>query len=339
MKKIFLIFILFFIINVIIVGIIMFFTLKTSVILDKISVADEEVSQELYELKIDTQNEHLPMLSEYKEPQKDSDRINVLLLGIRGVNDPYGGSLTDAILLVSYKISSQQIALISIPRDIYIKLPFQNNWVKINEAYVYGLKLGGERSGLELSRHTIQRVTGVAIDHIIRVDFEAFKKAIDMVGGIEIYLDKPFEEKEQFKGVGTFYLPEGKNHLTSEQALYYVRSRYSTNDFDRARRIQQILIALKDKILQDKNLYSIGKINEILNILGDHVRTDMSIEQMKKYFSLYNNIDFSKIKTKVFTDDPSNGELVAKFINGIYVLLPKDGTFDKIQQEVKNIFI
>lgn len=314
-----------------------FFVFRTNVILDQISVSDEAVSEDFYLPKIETQDLYLPQLTEYTEPRKNPDRINVLLLGIRGVDDPYGGSLTDTILLASYQISTSKIALISIPRDLYIKLPFQNNWVKINEAYAEGLKFGGERGGLELARHAVQRITGIAINHVVRVDFEAFKMAVELVGGIEVDLEKPFEEKEQFKGAGTFYLPAGKNTLNSEQALYYVRSRYSTSDFDRAKRTQQVLLALKDKILNNKTLYNINKINDILNILGKHVRTDMSISQMKEYFSLYNHIDFSKVKNKVFTDDPS-GQLISKVINGVYVLLPKDGTFDKIQEEVKSIF-
>ncbi len=314
-----------------------YLTFKTNIVLDQISVSEDKISTDFYLPKVETFDNYLPKLSEYKEPAKNPNRINILLLGIRGINDPFGGTLTDTILLISYKINSSQVALISIPRDIYIKLPFQNSWVKINEAYAQGLKFGSERDGLELARHAVQRIIGVAIDHVVRIDFEAFKKAIDLVGGIEIYLDKPFEEKEQFKGAGTFYLPAGKNILNSEQALYYVRSRYSTNDFDRAKRTQQVLIAIKDKILKDKTLFNIGKINEVLNILGEHVRTDMSVAQIKKYFSAYSHFDFSSIKTKVFTDAP-DGELISKLINGIYVLLPKDGTFQKIQEEVQKIF-
>jgi len=333
--------ILFLIIATPILAIVIFFAVKTDVVLNKISVSEQNVGKEFYLPKNDTQkdkqNENLLNLNDYVEPPKDPDRINVLLLGIRGADDPYGGLLTDTILLISYKISTSELALISIPRDIYIKLPFQNQWKKINEAYVEGLKFGGERGGLELARHTIQRITGVAIDHIIRVDFEVFKKAVDLVGGIDIYLDKPFEEKEQFKGAGTFYLPQGKNHLTSQQALYFVRSRYSTDDFDRARRTQQVLIALKDKFLENKDLFNFAKINEILNILGDHIRTDMSVTQIKDYFFRYRNVNLSKIKTKVFTTG-SNGQLVAKMLNGVYILLPKDGNFEKIQNEVKNIF-
>lgn len=323
------------------VGALAFFTWKANIALNKISIADEPLNQKFYlpqvSTQVDTQTEFLPKLFKYKEPLKDPNRINILLLGIRGENDPYGGLLTDTIVLASFQISDQQLALISIPRDIYIQLPFRNNWSKVNEAYAEGFKIGGERGGIELARHTIQRITAVAVDHVIRVDFDAFKKAVDLVGGIDIYLEKPFEEKEQFKGAGTFYLPAGLNHLNSEQALYFVRSRYSTNDFDRAKRTQQVLLALKNKILQDKSLYSLAKINEILNILGDHVRTDMSVAQIKEYFSLYNHLDFSKVITKVFTDAP-DGELISKILNGVYVLLPKDGTFEKIQEEVKNIF-
>jgi len=71
---------------------------------------------------------------------KDEDRINFLLLGIRGVNDKNGGLLTDSIMIVSLKKSTKQIALISIPRDLYVQMPGESFFEKINAAYALGLK-------------------------------------------------------------------------------------------------------------------------------------------------------------------------------------------------------
>lgn len=272
----------------------------------------------------------------YVEPAPEGDRLNFLLLGIRGVADPYGGTLTDSIMVVSYRLSNGRLALISLPRDLFITLPFRNVRSKINYAYALGRKLGNERDGLELAKHAVQYVTGLKIDYVVRADFEAFQKAVDTLGGVEITLAKPFVENLQWRGEGGFALPAGQQTLTGKQALYYVRSRYSTSDFDRARRQQQILLALKDKVTSLGVITNPGKISDLLSIVGDHVRTDMAVETMKRLIPLTQNADFTSVQTKVFDNSPG-GRLYSTFINRQYVLLPRGGTFAGLREDAHNI--
>ena len=286
----------------------------------------------------------LPMAEDEPLPEKDPDRINILLLGLRGPDDPNGGLLTDTMMLLSIKKSTNQIAMISVPRDLYITIPgtvTQSNRSglkeKINFAYVFGEeKKAG--AGLTYSKAAVSRVTDLFIDYSAVVDFTAFKEAVDTLGGVDIYLDKPFKETTQFAKEILIDLPAGANHLNGETALYFVRSRYSTNDFDRAKRQQQVLLAVKEKAFSLGVLLNPVKIFEFLDILGRHVRTDIGMGEITSLISLSKNLNFKNINQKVF--DTTEQGLLYSFTNenGIFILLPVGDNFDKIREASKNIF-
>jgi LCP family protein required for cell wall assembly len=281
-------------------------------------------------------------------PEKDLLRINILLLGMRGLDEPGEGKLlSDAIILVSIKKDTGRIAIISIPRDLYLRLWCSQESKKINFAFAHG--------GLDCAKKTISYLTGLYIDYAVGVNFEALKETVDALGGIEIYLDKPFEEDFQWAKEGleenenwfikeidgeerwVFYIPQGRNHLDGETALYYVRSRYSTNDFDRMQRQQQVLLAIKEKIFSLGFLSNPIKIYNLLDILGNNIRTDMGLKDMHTLIGLVDNLDTKNIKKKIFDTSPE-GLLYQTFINEEYVLLPVGDNFDKIQETCQNIF-
>ena len=278
--------------------------------------------------------------SEYL-PLKDEDRINFLLLGIRGVNDKNGGLLTDSIMIVSLKKSTKQIALISIPRDLYVQMPGESFFEKINAAYALGLKK--YQNGLDYTKKTIGYVTGLYIDHAAVVDFEGFKKMVDALGGVTIYLDKPFVEDKQWwcdengENCRPFIVKAGKQTLDGETALLYIRSRFSSSDFDRIRRQQQVLLAIKDKILSLGVLANPVKINELFNIIADHIKTDVKPWEIPGLITLANNVDTEHIIKRVFDTSPE-GLLQESIKDGIYILVPKDGNFDSIRKTCQQIF-
>ncbi|MDH4129565.1 MAG: LCP family protein [Spirochaetota bacterium] len=278
------------------------------------------------------------ILPEYEQViKKDPDRINILLLGIRGVNDPNGGLLADAIMVISIKESTKKVALISIPRDLYIEIPGKNFKEKINAAYAFGEEQYFNGGGLLASKVAVSGVTGQYIDYAVSIDFKAFQEIVDSLGGIDIYLDESFSEPLQWAGMGEFYLPAGKNHLNGETSLYYIRSRYSTSDFDRMRRQQQVLASLKDKAFSLGFLANPLKIYKLLDILGNNVKTDMGIDDINKLINLSLSIDKTDIKHR-FLDTTSEGLLYSSNIDGIYILLPKNGDYEKIHEVCKNIF-
>ena len=269
---------------------------------------------------------------------KDPDRVNILLLGIRGEDDPHGGLLADSLMLVSIKKSTGQVALISIPRDLYITIPGTALHEKINAVYAYGEKIKRGSGGILYCKVVVSEISGLYIDYAISVNFEAFKETIDAIGGIDIYLDKPFVEDKQFTNEIILNLPAGKNHLDGTTALYYVRSRYTTSDFDRMKRQQQVLLAVKERALSLGVLANPVKIYNLLGILGRNVRTDMGMPEIQEMIRLASTADTDNIITKVF-DTSAEGLLYsARADNGAYILLPVGGSYEKIRAVCRNIF-
>jgi LCP family protein required for cell wall assembly len=199
---------------------------------------------------------------QYALPAKDS--INdILLMGIRGKDDvENGGLLSDTILLLRLDESTGKAAMISIPRDLTVRVTDARR-EKINTAYIY---YGKDRVGTFMGR-----ILGVHIDHVVVVDFTAFKSIVDAMGGVTVTLDAPFSEGEQWGY--EFSLPAGANTLTGDQALYFVRSRYGSSDFDRSRRQMQVLAAMREKLSTLDPL----KLLEVVQTVRKHIETDMNI--------------------------------------------------------------
>jgi len=269
-------------------------------------------------------------------------QINILLLGMRGNNMPGGGLLADTIMVAAIRPQENKVALISIPRDLYVQDPGTSNHSKINAVHaLYEEKEEGK--GMETMKQIVAEVTGLPIHYVVRLDFKGFTELVDTVGGVDVYLDKPFSEPSQFEGeaAANFSLPAGKNHLNGEKALFFVRARYASSDFERAKRQQQVLIALKDKLLSLGTLGDFGKASNILNILGDDVRTDMDIAEMKKAFDLSVQVRDPQIKQKVFDTSPEgllNSSKADTPEGKTYILLPAGGNYDKIHEACRNIF-
>ena len=265
------------------------------------------------------------------------DRLNILILGIRGVNDPNGGLLTDTMMVASVEPKTGKTALISIPRDLYVNIPYHDHKNKINEVYVDGIKDGGWQNGLKYSKKAVSDVTGLDIHYVASVDFKAFKEIIDTLGGIRITLARPFSETNQFEE-GVIELPAGSQTIDGDTALLFARARFSTSDFDRAKRQQQLLIAIKEKAFSLGVISNPVKIISILNSLGNHVRTDAELWEIKELVIVMKKIDTADVRRKVF-DTSKKGLLYAsRDSNGSYILLPEGGNFDQIHKACEDIF-
>ena len=140
---------------------------------------------------------------------------------------------------------------------------------------------------------------------------------------------------------GTFSLPAGKQTLDGEKALCYVRSRYITSDFDRAKRQQIIIQQIKEKTLSLGTLADFGKVNDIINSLGNNAQTDMQIWEMKRMLELYKEMNNPQIFHRVLENSEA-GLLYKpaddKYPGAGYIVLPIGDNYDKIREMVKNIF-
>lgn len=261
-------------------------------------------------------------------PTPEPDRFDVLILGIRGTDqaaiEEEGGLLSDTLLVASVDKTTKKVALVSIPRDLYVDILGVKG--KANEIYERGLE---RKQGLELAKQIISRLTRVYIDKAVVFDFNAFRHIVDILGGIDIYLAKPFTEKTQWGY--EFSLPAGNNHLNGEQALYYVRSRFSTSDFDRARRQQEVIAAIKDKAAKNGYLTNPIKITNLLSELKGDIRTDFQIWDIKDVLDLAATFNpKSQIKNYVLGID--NLLYETRSAKGEYLLLPKGNSYDMVRE-------
>lgn len=263
---------------------------------------------------------------EYAMPEKDSQRLDILVLGMRGREDVQdGGTLSDSILLFSLDTKNGHAALTSIPRDLTVRVT-DTKTEKINTAYIY--------NGLDGTKKLYSRVTGVNIDHIIVFDFTAFKYIVDTLGGVTITLDKPFEETEQWGY--SFSLPAGKNTLNGDQALYYARSRYGSSDFDRSRRQMQIIMAIKEKVAALDLTSNPIKALELVTTVRKHIETDMNIFDLGTLKQLATEGDeLNSLKRYQLTTE---NFLYETKVNGIYELLPRGGTLQYMKKFFQSIF-
>jgi len=265
---------------------------------------------------------------DYTMPAKDSNRLDILILGIRGENDPDakdgGPLLTDSIQVFSYDKTTKKSSLISIPRDLFVTIHDQKK-EKINSAYEYGLSHSS--NSLQFIKDEISKITGVYIDNVVVFDFSAFKEIIDTLGGVDITLTAPFSEAQQWGA--SFSLPMGVNHLDGQTALYYARSRYSSSDFDRSRRQQQIMFAIKDKLLKLNFFSDPVKSFSVLTLIRNDIKTDIGIWNISEMLNLANQVKFDQIKRSVISTD---NLLVESKNNGAYILLPKNGTLAEIKK-------
>ncbi|MCC6934305.1 MAG: LCP family protein [Candidatus Yanofskybacteria bacterium] len=262
---------------------------------------------------------------EYAMPDGNKSRLDILVLGIRGRDDiENGGLLTDTIMLFSLDTKTGAATMLSIPRDLMVRITDERT-DKINGVYAhYGV--GG-------TKKLFSRVLGTAIDHVVVVDFAAFNTIVDALGGVTVTLDKPFSETTQWGY--EFALPAGENTLTGEQALYYVRSRYGTSDFDRSRRQMQVLLAIKTKVAAlDLESDPIRAV-QLASAVRKHVETDINIFDLGTVRDLLEQqSSLGRIKRYQLTTE---NLLYETKRNGIYELLPLGDTLSHIKEFVATI--
>lgn len=267
---------------------------------------------------------------------REHDRLDVLLLGIRGEGDPHGGLLTDTIVLLSFKLDTKQIAMISVPRDTYLKIPIVDKEAKINEAYELGNAIDPDGGGLALAKIAVEQILGVNIDYAATVNFRAFEELVDILDGITVQAAKPLHENLQWGGID-FFVPAGSQRMDGETALYYVRSRFTTSDFDRARRQQEVLLGIRDKMLELGFVTNPKKMLAVLDTLGRNIRTDFDFSDFSEVVEIAQGLRDAPVRRLVLDAAESNLLAAASF-NGAYVLVPKTGNFSEIKNRARNIF-
>jgi LCP family protein required for cell wall assembly len=288
----------------------------------------------LYSLTRLTQSSDKPLIGE------GDNRINILLLGIGG-GEHEGSTLTDTIILASIEPSTKKIALLSIPRDLVVPIPGYGSR-KVNSANAFG-EVNKPGSGADLTMEILSKVLNIDIPYYVRVDFNAFKKIIDDIGGIKIDVDNSFtdplypDQKFSYEPVS---FEKGWQVMDGDRALKFVRSRHALgeegSDFARSRRQQKVLLALKEKMSSLDFLLNPKNITNILGTLEEHVGTNLEIWEMIHLAKIAKDADNLKIINQVLEAEP-NGPLVSSITNGAFILQPRTGNWNEIQDIAQNI--
>ncbi len=272
------------------------------------------------------------------------DRINFLILGQGGPGHE-GPYLTDTIIFGSLKPSTKDVALISIPRDLFLNIK-NYGWHKINEVNSLGEVNKYEGGGTALTAKVIGDAFDLPIHYWLRVDFDAFEKTIDDLGGVKVCVERSFEDQnyptDDLK-VETISFAAGCQMMNGQTALKFVRSRHGTNgegsDFARSARQQKIIVALKEKIFSATTLTSPQKIYNLFQNLKDNIQTNVALAQIPHFLKILADVDQSKIKRLVLDNSPK-GLLSADISeDGAYILLPRTGNLEEIRNLAKNIFV
>ncbi|MFH1193705.1 MAG: LCP family protein [bacterium] len=271
--------------------------------------------------------------------------INILLLGIGGTGHD-GPYLTDTMLMVSINKADGKMAMLSIPRDLLIATKkFGEQKINAINSYAEVEKPG---NGAKFTRDIIQELLQVKIDYYARMDFDGFREIIDAVGGVDIdvpvsFSDPLFPRESNPSLTTTVTFQKGPQHMSGADALVYARSRHGNNgegsDFARSRRQQQIIMALKNKILSSETLSSLSKIKNIFDIVQTNINTNINPLEAVQLAALYKkmNIPMDKIFVNVLTNGP-DGPLYSTYYNSQYVLLPKNPDFSDLRKIAANPF-
>lgn len=216
---------------------------------------------------------------------KDEDKINILVVG-RWWGSHEAPNLTDTIILASINTKSKIISMLSIPRDIYIDYPGNEEDGKINWLYaIYNFKSGSKKVGMDMLKKQITQMTWEKIDYFANIDFNWFKEIIDTIGWVEITIPQHFVD-DKYPDENWWYKTLVFRKWTwifdGENALKYARSRHSTSDFDRSMRQQQIISAIKNKLTGSYFLTSPWKIKELYEVFVNYVYTDIKLSTVIK---------------------------------------------------------
>jgi len=249
------------------------------------------------------------------QPWDGGTRVNLLLMGLDyrdwtaiQKNEP---SRTDSMIVFTFDPISKTAGFLSIPRDMWVTIPGYDNG-KINTAHFLGQLNNLPGGGDVLAAKTVENFLGIKIDYYAEIDFTAFTKFIDSIGCIDLKI-QPEEDGLIIDPIGpgnTITLHKGTQGFCGDAALAYARTRHGTNkatdngDFDRARRQQSVIMAIRSQIL---NIYSLPKLVAIAPTLYDQlsagIKTNLPLDQAIKLAWAARDIPKEAIQNGVIAAD------------------------------------
>ena len=276
-------------------------------------------------------------------PGESDGRTNILLLGKTNEKEA-GQKLTDTIMIASLDFKKKKIALLSLPRDLYVQIPETNAFTKLNALYQFDVNNG---TGAATVEKAVSDITGLPIHAFATLDYDGFVRIVDILGGVSIYVDRDLFDP-RFPGPNysyeTFKIDKGWHDLDGATALKYVRERHSDpeGDFGRAKRQQAILSAMKNKAFSIKTILDPLAISDIIDTLGKHIRTELSLEDIQSLAAIAGEFDTTNISNAVVDAWKKDSLLRVSHIQvgsvAMFVLLPRTGDWSEVRDLASTIF-
>ncbi len=266
----------------------------------------------------------------------DSGRVDILLVGY-SVDDPGhpGATLTDSIILLSLSTTSRTGYMLSIPRDLYVKIP-GFGYGKINEAYQDG--------GVSLLEQVVTNDFQQPVDYYALIDYAAVRDTVTALGGITVNINSPdprglYDPNISPKDGGPLKLSNGLQTLNGQTALNLTRARgdapdaygFPQADFDRTQHQRQVLTAIKQK-LNWRLILNPRKNAQILNAEANNVKTDIKATEVRSIFSLFNRVPSTNLQSLNLRSLNGQNYLAGyETSNGESALIPSAGLDDYSQ--------
>lgn len=258
------------------------------------------------------------------EPAAAVERTTILLLGV----DARPGqkiARTDTIILLTFNPETGAAGMLSIPRDLKVRPTALNRDMKITSVFPAGEAAGYPGGGPALLQETITDLLSYQIDYYVVVNFDGFKGIIDLIGGVEI--DVPYEiYDDKYPDENYGYLPPvhflpGKQLMDGDTALKYARTRHADNDYARAGRQQQVIMAIKDKVTAPGQMAALlPRLPGLAVAMANSVQTDMSVDKAIGLARAVDQMDLNNIARVVI--DPKMGRVIPNDPELGYTLVP-----------------
>lgn len=250
------------------------------------------------------------------------ERVNVLLLGVDERPQENGMSRTDTMMLLTLEPQTLQAGVLSIPRDLWVPIPGYNQG-RINTAHRLGEMYNYPGGGPALARETVEYNLGVPIQYYVRLNFQGFVDLVNLIGGIDIYVAEPINDllyPDHNYGYEPLYIAAGQQHFDGEMALKYARTRHNSNDFDRARRQQQVLLAILERVTRLDMLPQLApRIGELYNIMEQSIATNLTLDEVLALAGLAVKVDRAQIRFAVIDQSYTEDYITP---DGAQVLIP-----------------
>lgn len=258
--------------------------------------------------------------------------MTILLLGIDARTGEGLNARSDAMMLVRVDPQTGDVALLSMPRDMWVTIPGFGQ-TRVNAAFYYGERAQPNGGGLALARQTIGDAFGVQIDHAVVVDFNGFRSLIDALGGITVDVPKEIYDGQyptDDYGYTVAHFLAGSQQMDGDRALMYARTRHPDSDFERIKRQQLVLIGIANKLKERGTFQNLHEADLLTQALTPFVKTDMPPDVVLSLLWGLREIDTANVRR--YTVDGSL--LWETNVNGAYALVPQDGVLAALGQKL-----